>query len=317
MVKVRTREQLDQEIEQFSAASEPDNRDFGGEDMGESTSKMRQLRPDQCEPWRFHNRSQLWLTGEKHEQLKASIREFGQQQPGLVRAPSDAHDTFQIIFGLRRWYACKDLVLPFDANVLPHDAPDKLCAQLMATENDDSENISEYEKALSYRQLIQANIFENQIALAAAHRVSKQYVSKLMRASALAEVEWLTPILNTMITSVSINKAAKLVTLISDKDNDKKLKKSVENGLLAGCLDANDVFIKLVACIEGDNKKEETVLLQKSFKSVASSKTATSGTTTIKIDPSAFNDDTYEQLVKTINVHLESLRKQRQSTMVD
>lgn len=189
----------------------------------QKTLKFKEIDPDKCRPWAHHNRKDIWLTPEACATLIESIRTEGQQELGLVReVRGDEGVDYEIIFGMRRWYAASQIEgAKFKARVT--DADDKECARLMHIENEESENISQFEKALSFDELINAGVFQTQTELADSLRVKKPYISKLLRAARLFEHDALKALLEPYTRELSLQKAIDLVVMLEDERAQAKL----------------------------------------------------------------------------------------------
>jgi ParB family chromosome partitioning protein len=183
----------------------------------QKTLKFKEINPDKCRPWAHHNRPDVWLTPDACASLIESIQREGQQELGLVReVRGEAGVDYEIIFGMRRWYAASQIEgAKFKARVT--DASDQECALLMHVENEESEDISEFEKALSFDELIQAKVFNTQSELADSLRVKKPYISKLLRAARLFSIDELRELLKPFTRELSVQKAIDILVLVEDK----------------------------------------------------------------------------------------------------
>ncbi len=182
----------------------------------QKTLKFKEIDPGKCRPWAHHNRKQVWLTPGACATLIESIRSEGQQELGLVReVHGEEGIDYEIIFGMRRWYATSQIEgAKFRARVT--DADDRECARLMHIENEESENISQFEKALSFDELINAGVFQTQTELADSLRVKKPYISKLLRAARLFEHDTFKVLLEPYTRELSLQKATDLVIMLED-----------------------------------------------------------------------------------------------------
>lgn len=189
----------------------------------QKTLKFKEIDPSKCRPWAHHNRKQVWLTPDACATLIESIRTEGQQELGLVReVRGEAGVDYEIIFGMRRWFAVSQIEgAKFKARVT--DADDQECARLMHIENEESENISQFEKALSFDELISAGVFKTQTELADSLRVKKPYISKLLRAARLFEHDAFKILLEPHTRELSLQKATDLVVMLEDDTAQPKL----------------------------------------------------------------------------------------------
>lgn len=140
--------------------------------------------PRRCRPWKFHNRTDAWYTRERCQDLVDSIVKDGQLEPALARKISgDAEHDFELIFGMRRRFACEATGQKLKIRVV--DADDARAAVLMHIENADRQDITPMERALSFAAQAEAKIFPTQEALAEALGVSKGQVAKMIKAAGL------------------------------------------------------------------------------------------------------------------------------------
>lgn len=89
-----------------------------------------------------------------HAQLMASIREYGQQVPVLVRPHPETEGRYQIVYGRRRVLALRDLGLAVKALIRPLDDEALILAQ--GQENSARRDLSFIEKAYFARQMREA-----------------------------------------------------------------------------------------------------------------------------------------------------------------
>lgn len=153
--------------------------------------KLIAIDPAVCKPWKYHNRDVAWLTAEKCSDLINSIQKHGQHQPVLVRALSDDSDyEYEIIYGVRRWFACSNIQhQKLWAYVT--DIDDKTSTILMHTENANSKDITEFERAFSFAQQLKHKIFKNQTDMAEALGLSQGTISRMIRSTEIFDYDWL------------------------------------------------------------------------------------------------------------------------------
>ena len=105
--------------------------------------------PRRVRPWKYHNRTSAWYTRERCLDLIESIAKDGQQEPALARKLSgDPNFDYELIYGMRRRFACEYLNAKLKLRVL--DADDARAAVLMHIENADRQDITPMERALSF-----------------------------------------------------------------------------------------------------------------------------------------------------------------------
>jgi ParB family chromosome partitioning protein len=140
--------------------------------------------PRRCRGWKHHNRTESWYTRERCEDLIRSIPRDGQQEPALARRlQKDADHDYELIYGMRRRYACEMTNTKLKIRVV--DIDDAQAAVLMHLENADRQDITAMERALSFLAQVEARVFPTQEALAIALDVSKGQVTKMIKAAQL------------------------------------------------------------------------------------------------------------------------------------
>ncbi|MEX0281994.1 MAG: plasmid partitioning protein RepB [Arenibacterium sp.] len=124
-------------------------------------------------------------TNEDHTALKASIRDYGQQVPILVRPSPEAPGRYQIVYGRRRLAALKALGLP--AKALVRDLDDKALIMAQGQENSARRNLSFIEKCNFARQMRDANY--DRKAICDALSVDKTLISRMLSISDRVPIE--------------------------------------------------------------------------------------------------------------------------------
>ena len=142
------------------------------------------VEPKRCRPWKFHNRTDAWYTRERCQDLIDSIAKDGQLEPALARRlDGDKDYDFELIFGMRRRFACEATGQKLKIRVV--DAPDARAAVLMHIENADRQDITPMERAISFLAQAEGKVFATQEAMAEALGVSKGQVAKMIKAAGL------------------------------------------------------------------------------------------------------------------------------------
>ena len=135
-------------------------------------------------PWKYHNRTEGWYTRERCQDLIESITKDEQQEPALARKlAGDANFDYELIYGMRRRFACEVLNKKLKLRVI--EADDARAAILMHIENADRQDITPMERALSFQTQIEAKLFATQDALSEAIGLSKGQVAKMLKAAQL------------------------------------------------------------------------------------------------------------------------------------
>jgi len=168
--------------------------------------------PKRVKPWAHHNRSAVWYTRERCQDLIDSIAKDEQQEPALARRlKGDPDFDYELIYGMRRRYACETLGKKLRLRVI--EADDIRAAVLMHVENADRQDITPMERALSFQALLDGKVFSAQDALAAAMNLSKGQVSKMLKAAALLRQGSIRTLFADT-SAVPVEQAYKLATLM-------------------------------------------------------------------------------------------------------
>jgi ParB family chromosome partitioning protein len=143
--------------------------------------------PKRVRPWKYHNRTAAWYTRERCADLVESIAKDGQIEPVLARRiTGDSKHEYELIYGMRRRFACEFLDRKLKLRVI--EADDARAAVLMHAENADRQDITAMERGISFLQQLDAKIFATQESLAEAMGLSKGQVTKLIKAAGLLKI---------------------------------------------------------------------------------------------------------------------------------
>lgn len=110
------------------------------------------------------------------EALKASIREYGQQVPVLLRNHPSAEGRYEVVFGRRRVMALKELGLPVKAML--RDLNDRELIVAQGQENSARKDLSFIEKANFAAQMIEAG-FDRKV-ICDALSIDKTVISRML-----------------------------------------------------------------------------------------------------------------------------------------
>lgn len=212
--------------------------------------------PKRCRPWKFHNRADTWYTRERCADLIESIPKDGQQEPALARRiDGDPNFDFELIYGMRRRFACEVTNTKLKVRVLAAD--DTQAAVLMHLENADRQDITPMERALSFQTQIEAKLFPTQEALAEALNVSKGQVAKMLKAAQLLKHA---PIANLMPdrTAIPVEQAYKLAALMERSGAKEVVLQAAQNlgRKVEGKRDPRAVLKALLASLDQSRKLE-------------------------------------------------------------
>ncbi len=144
-----------------------------------------ELPVEDCLLWKHKDRPETELGN--LTALAQDIKSYGQTQPGMVRKSKDT-EKYEIIFGERRWRACKIAGVPFKAVI--RNVSDVDAALMQISENEQRKDLSEYAKGMSYYNLISSGVVD-QASLQKHLGISKTEMSRILSFAAIPK-----PILN-------------------------------------------------------------------------------------------------------------------------
>lgn len=232
--------------------------------------KIITISTDLCAPWAYADRSTPEMGN--IEELAQSIKINGQQEPALVRKISNSQK-YEIIFGHRRWLACKCAHVPLLAMV--KELTDKEAAVAQKEENENRENLSDYSKALNYKALLDNNIFKNESELAIQLNIKRSTLSDIMCFTKLPQ-----QVLSGIEKPHELPKrlAAKLLS-ISNKASDKEINRLCEllPLIVQGKIPFSKLSIDLIKEENHDSVTKSSVNKSKTFKNSKSVKLFSSG----------------------------------------
>lgn len=183
--------------------------------------------PKRVRPWQFHNRADSWYTRERCQDLIDSIARDEQQVPAVARKlTGDPDYDYELIYGMRRRYACEMLGKKLKVRVI--DADDTRAAVLMHIENADRQDITPMERALSFQTQIEAKVFATQEALSEAIGLSKGQVAKMLKAAQLVRHATI-GVLFADKSAVPIEQSYKLATLMDRPGAKEVVLKAAQN----------------------------------------------------------------------------------------
>jgi len=183
--------------------------------------------PKRVRPWRFHNRADSWYTRERCQDLIDSIARDEQQVPAVARKlTGDPNHDYELIYGMRRRYACEVLGKKLKVRVI--EADDTRAAVLMHIENADRQDISPMERALSFQSQIEGGVFATQDALSEAIGLSKGQVAKMLKAAQLVRHTTIGALFPDK-SAVPIEQSYKLATLMDRPGAKEVVLKAAQN----------------------------------------------------------------------------------------
>ena len=185
----------------------------------------RWVDPDRCRLWGRHNRRYDLLTESRCQDLIDGFKSQGKQEfPAIVRKINgDPEFDYEIICGARRHWT----VTWLRANNYPEfkylieirDLTDEQAFRLSDIENRDSEDLSDYERAVDYKDAL-GRYYNNQKQMAERLEVSEAWLSRYLDLAGLPE-----PIVAAFgdVTEIRIKHGRDLKVYLKDKHSCAKL----------------------------------------------------------------------------------------------
>ena len=161
--------------------------------------------------WKYHDREYQSLNEKSCADLIASFKISGQEIPALARRVEDPQAPeieFELIYGARRRWTAEFLGLPLSIYV--EDIDDAEAFRRQDHENRDRKDVTPYERAMSYKRVLDEGLFKDQNQLANYLGVSKGTLSKLLSlarvpdqlAEAFGGRQYMTPFAVTRISTL-------------------------------------------------------------------------------------------------------------------
>ncbi len=145
------------------------------------------VSPFRCRMWSLHDRLEEQITEESCRAEIESIHRHGQLVPALGRRlrGEPMHDV-ELIYGARRLFVARHLNLPLRVEL--REINDREAIVAMDIENRQRQDISPYERGLSYARWLREGHFNSQDDIAAALKVSASHVSRLLKIARLPPI---------------------------------------------------------------------------------------------------------------------------------
>ncbi len=152
-----------------------------------SVERLVSIDPFKCRMWDMHDRMGEEVDPRACAALIDSIEKHGQKQPVLGRQlkAGSEHDV-ELIYGARRLFVARHLNVGLLVRLC--DIDDRSALIEMDIENRVRQDISSYERGLSYRDWLQGGYFSSQAEMAKSIGISEAQVSRLLRYAELPAV---------------------------------------------------------------------------------------------------------------------------------
>jgi ParB family chromosome partitioning protein len=192
---------------------------------------------------RWANRHKASYVTVNFIRLKADIEKAGGNvQAIFVRPKSDSPERFEIIFGHRRYMACKEIGIPVLASICTEGIGEAELFAAMDRENRERADLSNFEQGAMYQRALDEGLHSSKRSLAEALGVSHTWVN-----NALSVANLPVPIVECFRNPLEItHRHARLINIALESDR-KMVMKRVEkirgkglsaSGVLAGLLDS-------------------------------------------------------------------------------
>lgn len=181
------------------------------------------VEPSQCKIWDRHNRDYALLNEIKCKDLIDQFKVTGKQEfPGIVRLIEGREGIkYEIICGVRRFWTCQYLGWKYFVEI--RELSDEEAFRLSDIENRAREDISDYERALDYKNAL-GFYYQNQVQMANRLEVSTSWLSRYLDIADLPE-----EIVKAYrdFTDIKVIHARKLKPHLSDSIKNKEAKESI------------------------------------------------------------------------------------------
>ncbi len=182
------------------------------------------VEPSQCKIWERHNRAYELLNETRCKDLIDQFKITGKQEfPGIVRLikEKEGNIKYEIICGARRFWTCNYLGWKYFVEI--RDLSDEEAFRLSDIENRAREDISDYERALDYKNAL-GHYYQNQVQMANRLEMSTSWLSRYLDIADLPE-----EIVNAYrdITEIKVIHARKLKPFLTNSNNNKPNKESI------------------------------------------------------------------------------------------
>lgn len=172
---------------------------------------IREVDTTDCRLWERHNRIYELLNQEECGDLIASFQASGQQEAVIARRlKHDPEHLYEIVIGARRLWTARFLQLPLKVEI--RELSDEE-AFLLSDASNTSKDISEYERAIEYKDALERYYHGTQARMAQRLNVSESKISRLLMLANL-ELEIISAYADPR--EIAVDHAAKLKSLMKN-----------------------------------------------------------------------------------------------------
>jgi ParB family chromosome partitioning protein len=220
------------------------------------------VEPSQCKIWDRHNRAYELLNETRCKDLIDQFKETGKQEfPGIVRLIEGGGEIkYEIICGARRFWTSQYLGWKYFVEI--RDLSDEEAFRLSDVENRAREDISDYERALDYKNAL-GYYYQNQIQMANRLEVSPSWLSRYLDIADLP-IEIVQAYKD--ITEIKVMHARKLKPFLTNSteklNKESIIKKAIE---LKGMeYEGTKVIAELLSAVKIKTKRNRTKIIHTS-----------------------------------------------------
>jgi len=182
------------------------------------------VEPSQCKIWDRHNRAFELLNETRCKDLIDQFKITGKQEfPGIVRLlkEEEGEVKYEIICGARRFWTCNYLGWKYFVEI--RDLSDEEAFRLSDIENRAREDISDYERALDYKNAL-GHYYQNQVQMANRLEVSTSWLSRYLDIADFPD-----EVVNAYrdITEIKVIHARKLKPFLTSSNDNKQNKENI------------------------------------------------------------------------------------------
>lgn len=142
--------------------------------------ELQFIDPFSCRMWELHDRLTEFLTERTCKEVIDSFLKDGQKHPVLARPCKPGDDSkYELIYGARRLFAARHLSVDLLARI--RDIDDRRAFIEMDIENRVRDDISPYERGMSFKAWLRSGHFDSQEDLARTLGLSPAQISRTMK----------------------------------------------------------------------------------------------------------------------------------------
>lgn len=210
------------------------------------------VNPLRCRVWGLHSRLEESLTEESCRAEIASFAKHGQLIPAMGRrVRGDTEFDVELIYGARRLFVARHLNRPLLVELCEISDRDGIIA--MDLENRLRQDVSAYERAVSYDRWLREGYFSSQRELASALHLSPPQVSRLIKLARLP-----TFVLGAFACTADIREVwgAEISSMLNDPEAERRISEAACRIAAMGSRPpASDIYKQIANAARGDSAR--------------------------------------------------------------